>query len=497
MSVIERARDELESLSLRNLDSKGLGRWDEEYYLVGLYHPLRSMQSVANNPRQLAGLPVEHEIGSSTQVELYVHVPFCNMSCTFCHFYKEIVPRVADNPFEREYIESVLMEVDNYSSIFGSKLTPRTIQFGGGTPSALSVNGLKRLLSGLASRFEMGKCVEVKFEFHPDMANDISDYRDKLRVLKEFGLTTVVLDLEASGNKVLKAIARGNTSREGYLSLIRVALQENIESIATAIMTGLPYDTIETFSETVGFLSGIENVQSINIYPLMYKPSDAVFQQRRRNPKIFPTPEDKDLMMVLANVILEGAGFTEGPSHFFTREKHRPRQQVAKARSQTLLGLGPASFGYLAGEDCGVQFMNYPSLRRYSRAVRAGSTGMWRASLLSPGQVALRRLMFGLNGSAQVSDEVVTEARHVFSDNRLDLVLESMVKLGLIEEDGGKISFTRRGRLRNSEVIFYLAEPQAVQWNARDPEFADLRRYEFFPNVSRDNQLLFERTLRD
>lgn len=50
----------------------------------------------------------------------------------------------------------------------------------------------------------------------------------------------------------------------------------------------------------------------------------------------------------------------------------------------------------------------------------------------------------------------------------------------------------RRGRLRNAEILFYLSEPDVIKWNVADSEFDLIRRYEFFPDISRDNQILFE-----
>jgi oxygen-independent coproporphyrinogen III oxidase len=317
------------------------------------------------------------------ELDIYIHVPFCHVNCTFCHFYKEIIPRNRENDFEARYIDGLLAEVENYEQVFQGKIRPRTIQFGGGTPSALSVQGLKALLMGLRARLDLSALTEVKFEFHPDMINDVAGYRERLRILRDFGLSTAIIDLESTDPKVLKTIGRGNTSREAFETLVGIAVEEGIASVASAYMTGLPFETLDSFENTLAVLSAIKHIDTINLYPLMFKPSDAIFRQRRRNPSMFASPYEKDLMMVLATEVLGAAGFVEGPCHFFRRDIYIPEQQISKAESRTLLGLGPASFGYIDGPEYGMQYMNYPDLDRYLSAIAIKHPGIWRSSTLN------------------------------------------------------------------------------------------------------------------
>ena len=70
------------------------------------------------------------------------------------------------------------------------------------------------------------------------------------------------------------------------------------------------------------------------------------------------------------------------------------------------------------------------------------------------------------------------------------------MNLGLLHRDGECLRLTKQGQLRNAEAMFYLSEQKALEWDHSDPEYDLLRRYEFFPDVSRDNQLLFEKLVR-
>src|ERR1700685_4116628 len=72
---------------------------------------------------------------------LYVHVPFCAAKCNYCAFYSE-----AGSAAKMEgYVDAVVAEVDQ----FASELVPKTIFFGGGTPSLLPAPLMRRILESI------------------------------------------------------------------------------------------------------------------------------------------------------------------------------------------------------------------------------------------------------------------------------------------------------------------------------------------------------------
>lgn len=497
---IDAAERTLESFNLRALDGKGLGRWDEEYYLVGLYHPLRSMNCYTNNKNSIYDfLEISNIINP---IDLYIHVPFCYTDCSFCHFYKEIIRRNKINDMEEMYIDALLSEAASYRekisrTMNGSKVSVQSIQVGGGTPSTLSPDGIKKIFDGLGNIFDLTSLKELKFEFHPELGQDSEHFGSLIKTLKSYGLTTAIIDIESISSKVLSNIGRkqGNLSR--YENLVELCKNFGIQSIATAVICGLPHETVESFQETLLSIADINAIDAINIYPLMFKPSDVVFWQRRRNRGDFVSPKERDLMTVLASVLLEKAGFVEGPSHFFRRESHTPHQQMSKADSRTLLGLGPASFGYLNGSTGAIQYMNTPNLKAYVEQVHETGIGLWRASQMSSAQKHLRSVLFKLNSFSTVPHGMIDVALDSDHNTRLRAVLDAQTALGLLKWTAEGVSLTTVGQLRNAETLFYLAEPDVTMWPYHDEEYELLRRYEFFPNVSLDNQVLFSKYLRD
>jgi oxygen-independent coproporphyrinogen-3 oxidase len=104
---------------------------------------------------------------------LYVHVPFCFHKCHYCDFYS--ITRQTPQRM-MQFVDRVLHEADHWTEIFhppaGLKLRPRTVFFGGGTPSLLPGDVMMRLIDGLKQRFDFSALEEWTIEANPATVND-------------------------------------------------------------------------------------------------------------------------------------------------------------------------------------------------------------------------------------------------------------------------------------------------------------------------------------
>src|SRR5436305_13006516 len=84
---------------------------------------------------------------------LYVHIPFCARICPYCAFYKDLLDRSQTTRF----CEAILSELDRQRRSFA--ISPKTIYFGGGTPTALRIAQLELLLRGFCERLDLSQLV--------------------------------------------------------------------------------------------------------------------------------------------------------------------------------------------------------------------------------------------------------------------------------------------------------------------------------------------------
>jgi oxygen-independent coproporphyrinogen-3 oxidase len=80
---------------------------------------------------------------------IYVHIPFCARICPYCAFYKDLLDRSQTSRF----CEAILRELDRQCASF--TLSPETIYFGGGTPTALTTSQLEFVMGGFSERLDL------------------------------------------------------------------------------------------------------------------------------------------------------------------------------------------------------------------------------------------------------------------------------------------------------------------------------------------------------
>src|SRR5213079_2720735 len=100
-------------------------------------------------------------------VSLYVHIPFCHTRCHYCDFntYAGMLP------LREPYVRALITEIELAGQLAQvANDTPRrsrTIFFGGGTPSLLTVEQIKRLLSACRKAFALDEQAEITLEANP------------------------------------------------------------------------------------------------------------------------------------------------------------------------------------------------------------------------------------------------------------------------------------------------------------------------------------------
>src|SRR5438128_8059754 len=92
---------------------------------------------------------------------LYVHIPFCARICPYCAFYKDLL----DRSQTWRFCEAILCELDGQRTCF--EISPKTVYFGGGTPTALTTSQLEFLVEGFCERLDLSSLEEWTMEANP------------------------------------------------------------------------------------------------------------------------------------------------------------------------------------------------------------------------------------------------------------------------------------------------------------------------------------------
>ena len=197
----------------------------ENYYLSDV----KTDECIKVSENEMAILKdIDYENGYS----LYVGIPFCPSTCLYCSFTSYPVSKYRSKV--DKYLEALCKEIEYCSQAFSHKKL-ETIYIGGGTPTTLEPYQLEILLGKLSECFSIGDLSEFTVEAgRPD-----SITRDKLKVLKKYGVTRISINPQTLKEETLKIIGRHHTTKEFY-DAYKTAREEGFDNINMDFILGLP-----------------------------------------------------------------------------------------------------------------------------------------------------------------------------------------------------------------------------------------------------------------
>lgn len=183
--------------------------------------------------------PLDYKNGYS----VYIGIPFCPSTCAYCSFTSYPIARYSDMVLS--YLDALGKEMEYVAEKFKYRRL-NTIYVGGGTPTTLSAQQLEILMKKITDTFDMKQISEFSVEAgRPD-----SITREKLMVLKKYGVSRISINPQTMQNKTLKLIGRRHTVEE-FESAFQLARECGFDNINTDIILGLPEEHREDVRDTV------------------------------------------------------------------------------------------------------------------------------------------------------------------------------------------------------------------------------------------------------
>jgi len=176
---------------------------------------------------------------------IYISIPFCPSRCSYCSFVSYTTPRLLS--LIDEYIDALLVDLkETFDTIKELNFKLTTIYIGGGTPTTLNCEQLKKLLSYICSNVN----VEDLLEFTLEAGRPDTITKEKLEIAKEHGVTRISVNPQTLNDDILKEIGRKHTS-EDFFRAYQIAKESGIKDINVDLIAGLPGDDFKSFSETI------------------------------------------------------------------------------------------------------------------------------------------------------------------------------------------------------------------------------------------------------
>ena len=224
---------------------------------------------IAERERQILS-KLHYEDGYS----LYLGIPFCPTTCLYCSFTSYPIglwkKRVG------EYLDAMEKEIDFVSELYKDKILD-TVYIGGGTPTTLEPEELRRLLSYVREKFDFSTVCE--FTVEAGRADSIT--REKLLVLKEMGVTRISVNPQTMKEETLKIIGRRHTVEE-VKEAFALAREVGFTNINMDLILGLPGETMEDVTNTMEEIKML-NPDSLTVHSLAIKRASKMNQWIEEN----------------------------------------------------------------------------------------------------------------------------------------------------------------------------------------------------------------------
>lgn len=212
------------------------------------------------------------DLSENKSYSLYVSIPFCPTRCSYCSFVSQSVEKSAK--LIPQYVDLLCKELEYTAQIaknLGLKL--ETVYIGGGTPTTLSAEQLSQLIEAINNNFDMSSCREFTVEAgRPDTITP-----EKLRAIKNGGVTRISINPQTLNDDILSLIGRKHSSRQ-TIDAFNLARECGFDNINMDLIAGLPSESYESFVDTLTRINEL-GPESITIHTLAMKRSSGLTAQ--------------------------------------------------------------------------------------------------------------------------------------------------------------------------------------------------------------------------
>ena len=269
-------------------------------------------------------------------LSLYFHHPFCESLCWFCACAKEITTDQSKADLYLDYLEK---ELDLFMPHLGANRSVEQIHYGGGSPSFMTPDQLRRAARVWSDRFQIADDCEISVELDPRTLT-----REKVAALAETGFKRASFGVQDVNTEVQKAIHRIQSSamNRETLGWLRA---DGFESINVDLIYGLPLQTVDTFRETLEEVLRYD-ADRFAIFSYAHVPWVAPAQKILERSTL-PDPETKLSMLELIVERLTEAGYRYiGMDHFAKQD-----DELSKAQREGTLHRNFQGYSTRAGRE--------------------------------------------------------------------------------------------------------------------------------------------------
>ena len=375
---------------------------------------------------------------------LYVHVPFCAQKCVYCAFYSE----ASSGELVNRFVNALTREME----IVADDLKPKTIFFGGGTPSLLNLRQWEQILRAMEKLNLLG-AEEFTVECNPATVS-----ADKAKLFRDFGINRISMGVQSLDEKLLDRLGRIH-SREMVFKSFDILRHAGFENINLDLMFAIPTQTMEIWRATLHEAMAMQS-EHLSSYEVIYEDDTPLYEQLKAGE--FSVDENLACEMYeeLISTATRGgfqqyeiANFAHGELSGEKIPGRACRHNVNYWRGGSFYGLGPSATGYIRG----VRTKNWSNTQLYCDQLEKGRRAVESSEELSPLRRAGEIAAFGLRMNAGWPFTEFKRTTDFDLRNEWSSEMDQLAERGWAARDLEKFQLTHQGlRFADSAAELFL-----------------------------------------
>ncbi len=432
---------------------------------------LRALSVNAHSPRDLS---------------LYLHLPFCEHMCLFCGCNRTIVRKDGKSGPGRveRYLDALIREMEQRAGDIGrindKRRMVRQIHWGGGTPTYLDCDQIRKVHGATADLFDIAPDAEVSIEVDPRVTT-----LEQLRVLREVGFNRISM-----GVQDFDPVVQAHIGRIQPFEMVKTCVEEaraaGFPSINFDLIYGLPRQTIESVERMID--KTIELMPDrIAFYHYASIP-DRIANQRGLDQRSLPDSDSKLTMMLEATERFARAGYEfVGLDHFALPDERLAQAMRTGQINRTFQGMTTGAELDLFGFGCSaisilpraMYLQNEHEVNAYTEKMFSGIDPATRGKMLTHDDAVRQGALMQLYCRAEIDPVrlhgetgVDFESYFAAECHRLERLIDD----GLVERTaGGGIRLTHplgRVLMRNVAAVFDHYLDEEAPWTGMKQTFS-------------------------
>ena len=261
---------------------------------------------------------------------LYIHIPFCVKKCKYCDF-------ISFTAGDKEaYITALCRELDAYK---GEEID--TVFIGGGTPTSLPNELIKRLFLHIRNTFTIKTDAEWSVEANPKTVDG-----EKLMLLRDLGANRISVGVQSFSDNELQKIGRVHTAKEAAETIELV--KRYFDNVNIDLISALPEQSLSSFITTVDTAISL-NPDHISCYSLILEEGTPLYNEHISSPLNIPDEETEREMYFKASEMLAKAGYNRYEISNFAKFGRECRHNLKYWHCDDYIGAGIAAHSLING----------------------------------------------------------------------------------------------------------------------------------------------------